>query len=209
MLLPASAVLFASSISPDRWGFLHSPNLPILPRVIATLLLLDLLRFSVHRAFHSVPALWRIHQVHHSDHDLDLTTGFRFHPLEGLLNQAALLLAIVILAPPPIGVLISELVLVAQNFLSHANVTITPALEAPLRYIFITPHLHRAHHSIEAEAQNSNFGTSFSCWDRLFRSYRHAPLTGDRETALGLREVDVRKSTELPYLLALPFRARP
>src|SRR5262249_41703854 len=145
----------------NRFGLLNRDWIPFPIRVVAAILLIDLMRYGLHWVEHAVPMLWRVHQVHHSDTDFDLSTGLRAHPLERLISFVSYQLVIVLLAPPPIAVLISEALSVGQTFLSHANASLPEWIDRPLRALFITPNMHRVHHSVEIPEQNTNFGDIF------------------------------------------------
>ena len=171
-------------------------------------MLLDLSRYWTHRAFHSVPFLWRIHEVHHSDPDYDVSTAGRFHPAEVLLEQAGYLLAIAILAPPVIAVFASELIALVLNLFAHANASLPGSLEGALRLAIITPDLHRIHHSEEVQEQQTNFGQTFTCWDRWFGTLANASATGEKERNTGIRELRNSGSLRLRFTLSEPFRRR-
>jgi len=203
----ALAVAFAMSNSP--WGVLNRLPLPLAVRVLLTCVLLDLFLYVNHHAQHSVPLLWRLHQMHHTDGDVDLSTGLRFHPGDVFLTQAAYLVVVAVLAPPPIGVLCAELFNLAQAMFSHGNVTLPPRLESMVRLVLVTPEFHRVHHSINAAEQRSNLGVLFSFWDRLFHTYRHKPEAGEEGLRFGLEEVTAAQSVQPLTMLALPFAAGP
>src|SRR5262249_52113170 len=141
-----------------------------LPRPIAWILaiaLLDFLRYAVHYGLHRVPLLWRVHRVHHSDPDLDLSTGLRAHPLQSLLYQACQILTVACFAPPVGAVITAECLFCFQSFFAHANARLPGPLEGVLRRFFVTPDMHRIHHSDRREEQDRNYGDLFPWWDRL------------------------------------------
>jgi sterol desaturase/sphingolipid hydroxylase (fatty acid hydroxylase superfamily) len=204
----ASAVVVAAGVATSHYGLLNHATIPFGVRCVAAVLLLDLYRYGQHYAYHAVPFLWRIHQVHHADPDYDWSTSLRLHPMEILLNQGVYLAVVAFLAPPAAAVLCLELVDVAQNTFVHANVAVPRWIDARLRRLLITPDLHRIHHSDEISDQNTNFGTVFPWWDRLFRTYRQEAALADK-MGIGLREVGIKDGASLVSMLAMPFRGVP
>ena len=120
-LFRVSPVIMAAAVANSRFGLLNKSWLPFPARCILAILVLDLVKYTVHWAHHSVSFLWRVHQVHHSDPDFDVSTGLRAHPIEVILMQGANLAAVAILAPPLLAVLIAELTSCFQSFFGHAN----------------------------------------------------------------------------------------
>jgi sterol desaturase/sphingolipid hydroxylase (fatty acid hydroxylase superfamily) len=201
-----SAVVVASAAGASRYGLLNREAIPYWVRCVVAVLLLDLVRYGQHYLYHAVPALWRIHQVHHADPDYDWSTSLRFHPGEVLLTQGLYLMVILLLAPPPLAVLCLELVDVVENIFVHTNVAIPGWIDAGLRRWLVTPDMHRIHHSDQFSEQNSNFGIVFPWWDRLFGTYRQEPAAGHDNMGVGLPEVDVRQGVGVIGMLILPFR---
>jgi len=216
-LLRGSPVVLAASLAGGGFGLLKSPELPLAARWIAALLLLDFVRYATHRAFHAVPFLWRVHQVHHSDPDFDVSTGLRFHPLEVLITHGSYLVAIVVLAPPAGAVLLSELLSTFQNLFEHANVSLPGPFQRWAGTVFFTPDTHRIHHSEEVSEQNRNFGQVFTCWDRLLHSYLGEPAAGKAAgkangrangrdgLVVGLRGYQNSRSLDIRFMLLQPF----
>lgn len=203
-----SGLALALSLQGDRFGLLH--HLPLSPFVSFGIgfLMLDLTHYATHRLLHSYGILWRVHRIHHSEDDLDATTGFRFHPAEALLAQGVPLLVIALLGLPASAVMAGELVALVQDFFTHANLSLPAPWERWLRALMITPGLHRTHHSEVIAEQNTNFGTVFSFWDRLFGTYLAEPADG-AEMRCGLTELKAGSSLNGFSLLALPFRPEP
>lgn len=172
LLIRLSPLVLAISLAQTSSGLLNQSWLPRPLQFVLALLLLDLVRYASHRLFHSLTPLWRIHEVHHSDPDYDISTALRFHPLEVAIDQALLLGAVFLLAPPPAAVFCSEVLSTLINSFVHANIALPPGWEKMIRSVFITPGLHRSHHSIDIAAQNTNFGQTFSFWDRLFDTFQ-------------------------------------
>ncbi len=165
---------------------------------------LDAVSYAWHRANHRLPLLWRFHQVHHGDTSFHVTTALRFHPGELLLALPVRLAAIIALGAPPAGVLAFELVFGAANLLEHGNFDLPPRIERIVRWVLVTPTLHRGHHSRERRELDTNFGTIFSLWDRLAGSLRS--LDADRSVATGLPNRRGAGGTSLYDWLVLPLR---
>jgi sterol desaturase/sphingolipid hydroxylase (fatty acid hydroxylase superfamily) len=156
---------------------------------------------------HAVPALWRLHRVHHADPDFDLTTGARFHPIEIILSMLIKFAAIAALGPPVVAVVIFEVTLNGMAMFNHGNVSLPPGVDRVVRWLLVTPDMHRVHHSVEADETNSNFGFNLSLWDRLMGTYRDQPRQGHDAMEIGLSSLqDPRITTRLPGMLMIPFR---
>jgi len=209
LLFRTTAVYVAIAVSGSRFGLLNHSSAPLLVRTIAGILILDLFQYGMHRLYHAVPALWRIHRVHHSDPELDLSTGLRHHPLEALLQQASLLAFVALLAPPAVSVFAIELLGLFQDFFTHANANLPTWVEKPLRAVLITPEMHRIHHADEMRDQNANLGEVFPWWDRLFGTYMEAPSAGADGIQIGLKGCQGPEAARLPFMLAEPFRSDP
>jgi sterol desaturase/sphingolipid hydroxylase (fatty acid hydroxylase superfamily) len=130
----------------------------------------------------------------------------RAHPIEVTLTQGANLVAVAILAAPPAAVLTAELFSCAQAFFSHANASLPGWLEKPVRWMFVTPDVHRVHHSEEVREQSRNLGEIFPWWDHLFRTYLEAPAAGQDRMLVGLKGFQNDKSLDLTFMLLHPFR---
>ena len=207
VVFPTTAVALALSAEANGWGVLNHLALPAWLEIAIAVAVLDMAIWLQHVMFHAVPALWRLHRVHHADLDYDLTTGARFHPIEILLSMLIKLAAILMLGPPAVAVLIFEVVLNATAMFNHGNVRMPLAFDRLLRLVVVTPDMHRVHHSIEARETNSNFGFNLSVWDRLFGTYKAQPDAGHERMTIGIREHrDEREVDRLPGMLALPFR---
>ena len=208
-LLRANSVVVALWAQHSPYGLFNRTATPFWLRCILSVLLLDLLRYGQHRLLHRSALLWRVHRVHHSDPDFDWATSLLFHPGEQLLTQAIYLSAIVVLAPPVAAVVGLELLMIAQNIFVHANVRVPDVVDRQLRRVFITPDMHRIHHSAEFAEQNANFGDVFPWWDRCFGTYVDTPAAGHEQMKLGLPEFGAPGGLNFVLLLALPFRRRP
>ncbi len=207
LIFPAAAVGVAAFAVERGMGLLAIYPLPPLLALVLAVVGLDLVIWVQHVLVHAVPALWRLHRVHHADLDYDLTTGARFHPLEILLSMLIKFAAILVIGPPVVAVVIFEVVLNATSMFNHANVRLPLGLDRRLRWVLVTPDMHRVHHSVEDDETNSNFGFNLSIWDRLFGTYRDQPRAGHEGMTIGIRDHrDHREVDQLPGMLALPFR---
>lgn len=199
-------VAAAAMVADSPWGLLNRPSLPFAVQFVAAILLLDLAHYLTHRLFHAVGFLWRIHEVHHSDADYDVSTSARFHPLEVIIGKGLYIAAIAILAPPLSAVFVAEIHTGLWNAFVHANIALPPRFEGILRWAFLTPDLHRVHHSLDVRDQNRNFGQSFIWWDWLWATYLPQSATGDSAPLTGVSGAPPDSS--LWALIAAPFRPR-
>ncbi len=150
--------------------------------------------------------LWRLHRVHHADLDYDVTTGARFHTIEIIISMIIKFATIALLGPPVVAVVIFEVMLNATAMFNHGNVGLPPRLDRVLRWVLVTPDMHRVHHSVEDDEANSNFGFSLTWWDRLFGTYREQPRAGHEGMTIGIHKYRDPKVVDLlPGMLALPF----
>ena len=184
-------------------GLLHS--LPPGVAIVAGILLLDVAIYWQHRLLHVLPLLWRLHRVHHADVGFDVTTAVRFHPFEIIVSMLIKLGLIAILGVPPIAVLLFELALNAGALFTHANFSLPPALDRKLRWLLVTPDMHRIHHSVHKDETNSNFGFHLSIWDRLFGSYRALARDGQENMTIGLDEFRQEREQTLRALLLILY----
>lgn len=208
-ILRISPVLAAVAVEDSSWGLLNRSWVPSWVQFPLTILLLDLVKYATHRLNHAVPWLWRVHQVHHSDPDFDVSTAARAHPFETLFTQASTLAMIAVVAPPPAAVFAGGLLAVTASFFEHANASLPRWLESGLRRCIVTPDLHRIHHSERMEEQWKNLGELFPWWDRMFGTYRDQPEGGADGLVVGLRGYQSRRSLELGPLLLAPFMGVP
>ncbi|MFA7387079.1 MAG: sterol desaturase family protein, partial [Thiohalobacteraceae bacterium] len=168
LVFPAAAVGMALFAREQGWGVLNYFEVPYVLAVIGAVLVLDFFIWLQHVMVHAVPALWRLHRVHHADLDFDVTTGARFHPIEILLSMGIKFAVIAVLGPPVLAVILFEILLNATSMFNHSNVRIPVGIDRVLRLFVVTPDMHRVHHSIEDDETNSNFGFNLPWWDRLF-----------------------------------------
>jgi len=205
LLFPTAALGMAAMVKDLGWGVLNVVSVPYWSAVLISIVVLDLAIYFQHVMFHALPALWRLHMVHHADLDLDVTSGSRFHPIEIVLSMFIKLGVISVLGPPLLGVLIFEVVLNALAMFNHANARIPLPLDRVLRWIIVTPDMHRVHHSVEKPEHNTNFGFNLSCWDRVLGTYKDQPAKGHEGMIIGLKSFRERSWQSLPRLLSMPF----
>jgi sterol desaturase/sphingolipid hydroxylase (fatty acid hydroxylase superfamily) len=209
LVAPGAAIAVAAAAEERGWGLLNALELPGWLAVLAAVALLDLAIWVQHVMFHAVPALWRLHRVHHSDLDVDATTGTRFHPLEILISVAVKCAAVAAIGAPAVAVFIFEVLLNATAVFNHANARIPAGVERWLRLFVVTPDMHRVHHSIAYNETNSNFGFNLPWWDRLFGTYRAQPAAGHERMTIGVDAFRTREDLRLDRLLVQPFRDTP
>jgi sterol desaturase/sphingolipid hydroxylase (fatty acid hydroxylase superfamily) len=206
LLIPTTAIGLAAYAQANGWGLFHFLPRSLWLTVPLSVIILDFVVYLQHILFHAVPALWRLHRMHHIDLDFDFTTGNRFHPVEILLSMAIKLTVIAALGAPPLGVLIFEVLLNACASFNHSNVLIPLHLDRILRWLVVTPDMHRVHHSVEEDETNSNFGFNLPWWDRLCGTYLAQPRMGHQQMEIGVRIFrDPGQCLSLPKMLKSPF----
>jgi sterol desaturase/sphingolipid hydroxylase (fatty acid hydroxylase superfamily) len=206
LLFPTTAVGLALVAEAKGWGLFHALALPMWVSVPVAVLALDLAIYLQHVLFHAVPALWRLHRMHHADLEFDVTTGARFHPIEILLSMGIKLGVIAALGAPAVAVLAFEVLLNATSMFNHSNVRMPVWFDRVLRLIVVTPDMHRVHHSIAARETNSNFGFNLPWWDRLFGTYRDQPAAGHEAMTIGIEQFRDPAEQRLDHMLTQPFR---
>ena len=208
IIFPVLPVGMAILADQREWGILNNLTLPHPLTVLLGIIFLDGVIYLQHVLFHHVPILWRFHRMHHTDLDLDVTSGNRFHPGEIVISMGIKLGAVVLFGPPAAAVLAFEIVLNATSMFNHGNIWIPLSLDRWLRLAVVTPDMHRVHHSVIPRETNANFGFNFPWWDRLCGTYRDQPEAGHAGMTIGLKEFRDQKDLTLPRLLILPFVRR-
>jgi len=205
LLFPVLGFSFAALCAQRGWGLLNYFTMPVWLKGAITVIVLDLIIYFRHCLGHHVPFLWRLHRLHHTDDDVDFTTALRFHPLDSVFNAAIELGLVAILGAVPMVLLVFNLLTNVIDFIIHANVRLPERLNRFIRMAFITPDMHRIHHSQRMKETNSNYGSVFSLWDRLFNTYVPEPQGGHEQMLSGLVEFSHPKHQTLPWMLAQPF----
>ena len=206
LVLPMSAVGLAILWEERGWGLLQALGSPHWISMIVSLLVLDLAIFGQHVMFHFVPVLWRLHRMHHADQEFDATTGIRFHPIEILLSMGVKFAVIAAFGTPAAAVFVFEVVLNATSMFNHGNVTIPKGWDRALRWVLVTPDMHRVHHSIVTRETNSNFGFNLPWWDYIFGTYVDQPAAGHDGMILGIDQFRTPEEQRLDRMLTQPFR---
>lgn len=206
LLFPIGAAGAALWSAKHGFGLLHRASWPAAVELVIAVVVLDLVIYGQHVLFHSVPALFRVHEVHHADIDFDVTLGSRFHPLEMLLSMGIKLGAVAVLGASVSAVIAFEIVLAVTSLFNHANLRLPAAIDRVLRWLVVTPAMHSIHHSADRADRDTNFGFSIPWWDRLFGTYR-ARASSDRP-AVGMPDLQFQTRQTLRWMLALPFRSR-
>lgn len=205
LVFPLAAVGMAGLAQEWQWGVLNRWETPYVLAFLASVVALDFIIYLQHVVFHALPPLWRLHMVHHADLDFDVTTGLRFHPLEILLSMAIKLTAVAIIGPPVEAVVAFEVLLNATSMFNHSNIRIPPRLDHVLRWLVVTPDMHRVHHSIDVSESNHNFGFNLPWWDRLCGTYQPRPAAGHEKMMIGLHRYRDVMQQSLYRLLVMPF----
>ncbi|MFT6658087.1 sterol desaturase family protein [Maritalea sp.] len=206
LTFPIVAVGLALMAEQKGWGLLNIFGAPGWLGFIVAVLALDLAIYLQHVMFHAVPALWRLHRMHHADLEFDVTTGLRFHPVEILLSMGIKLAVVAALGPPAVAVLVFEVLLNATAMFNHSNVRIPIGIDRVLRLLVVTPDMHRVHHSIHPVETNSNFGFNLPWWDRLLGTYRAQPREGHEEMTIGIEQFRTRRDLWIDRMLIQPVR---
>jgi sterol desaturase/sphingolipid hydroxylase (fatty acid hydroxylase superfamily) len=209
LLFPVAAVGMAVFAGEQGWGLFNYFQAPFWLGVTASLIVMDFFIWLQHVVVHAVPALWRLHRVHHADLDFDVTTGTRFHPLEIVLSMLVKFAVIALLGPPVVAVVLFEIILNATSMFNHGNVRLPESVDRFLRLVVVTPDMHRVHHSVEDDETNSNFGFNLPWWDYLLGTYRAQPRAGHRAMTIGIRTFRASHwCSWLPGMVAIPFVGR-
>ena len=206
LAFPTAAVGVALLAQAHGWGLFRALQAPGWLAIAASVIFLDLAIYLQHVLFHAVPALWRLHRMHHADLEFDVTTGARFHPVEILLSMAIKLGVVAALGAPAVAVLIFEVLLNATSMFNHGNVRLAGRLDSVLRWIVVTPDMHRVHHSVEPHETNSNFGFNAPWWDRMLGTYRAQPAAGHVQMIIGIDQFREPQELRLDRMLLQPFR---
>jgi sterol desaturase/sphingolipid hydroxylase (fatty acid hydroxylase superfamily) len=205
-LFPVAAVGAALLAQEAGWGLFNQAELQLAWSVPLTIVILDFSIWAQHLLFHRVPVLWRLHRMHHADLEIDASTGLRFHPIEIVLSMLIKIAIVLLLGAPAVAVLAFEVLLNATALFSHSNLRLPAQLDAALRWVIVTPDMHRVHHSWHPRETDSNFGFNLSWWDRLFGTYIDQPRDGHERMTIGLREFRDLSDLRLDRMLVQPFR---
>ena len=206
LLLAVGGVAVAACAASRDWGLFNALDISVWPAAIASVILLDLAVWAQHVATHKIPLLWRLHEVHHSDPDMDVLTGLRFHPAEIALSLFYKGAVILLIGAPVAAVIAFEIILNAGAMFSHSNLRLPRRVDRVLRLFTVTPDMHRVHHSVHVSESDSNYGFFLPWWDRLFRTYTDQPADGHDAMTLGVS--DAPTDQRLRKLLRRPLDPR-
>ena len=209
LIIPVALVKLAYEVQhTSQASLLQLPEMQALPlwtHYIIGFMVLDLVMYWQHRVFHRIKLFWRLHLMHHTDKEMDLSTGLRFHPLEYLFIVGFKMMGVVLIAPPAMVVVLYEVLFNAAAMFTHANLKLNPDLERSLRWVMVTPEMHRVHHSDIPSERNKNFGFLFSFWDRLLRTYQPFSRMSDRKIVPGVEEFWGPEYQTVQGMLLQPF----
>lgn len=204
--LMSAAAIGALALARQTPGLMTRLGVPYAGQIVVGFVVIDFsFGYLAHRAMHWSPTLWRAHRIHHCDPFVDATTALRNHPIEGVWRSTCLLAPAWALGIPAEVVLLHRLLTVVNGSLEHANVRLWPPLERALSLFWVTPNMHKVHHSRERVETDSNYGNLLSIYDRMLRTF--TPTDGAFTVVYGLDDVDPVRATSLRTLLAMPFRA--
>ena len=205
LAVPLAAIAAAAYAKAYGIGLLNQLDWANWLKIVVALLALDLAIWAQHLASHKVPIFWRLHQVHHADRDIDVTTAVRFHPVEIGLSMLWKIVVVLAIGAAPIAVFLFEVILNACAMFNHANIALPSWLDRALRLFIVTPDMHRVHHSVLGREHNTNYGFNLSLWDRLFRTYTAQPEGGHQGMTIGLAPYQSEAPTGFGWSIVLPF----
>ncbi|MEE9272688.1 MAG: sterol desaturase family protein [Robiginitomaculum sp.] len=208
LLFPIVAMGVAAYAAGKGYGLLNLISLPVWGHIVFSMIVLDMAIYWQHVAAHKIPMIWMFHKMHHADRDLDATSGTRFHPVEIAASMLYKMAIALILGPHVIGVLMFEIVLNVSAIFNHANVKLPLWLDRIVRTVFVTPDMHRVHHSIIGKEFTTNYGFNMSIWDKIFGTYTDQPSKGHDGMTLGLKEYQSDNPSHLIWCLLLPFKKK-
>ena len=206
IILPITIISVAVIAKDSHWGVFNLFTVPYWLAFIFSIILLDLIIYAEHILFHKFKFLWRIHRVHHTDKEFDATTALRFHPLEIIISNASKILAVILIGPPVVAVLIFEIILNTSAIFNHSNARINLFVDKYLRWLIVTPDMHRVHHSVIKTETDSNYGFYLPWWDRIFNTYQDQPGAGHDKMQIGQTEFLEKNTVNVVALLTQPFK---
>lgn len=205
--VPLVAMGVAEVGAAHQVGLLRMFELPLWIGVALSVVVLDFAIYAQHVASHKIPLLWRVHRVHHSDVDIDVTTAIRFHPIEIGLSMLFKCVLVLALGIDGFAVLLFEIILNGCAMFNHSNVALPGWLDRVMRLIIVTPDMHRVHHSVINRETDSNYGFNLAIWDRIFGTYIAQPERGHLEMEIGLKQYRGQENpTRFGWSFLLPFR---
>jgi len=206
VLMPIAVVGIALTAEQHGLGLFNIVVIANWLKLFLAIVLMDLALYLQHLVFHHVEYLWRLHRMHHADLDFDVTTGIRFHPLEIILSLLIKIIVVLLLGVPVVAVVLFEIILNITSLFNHANIAMPKKIDRLLRYIIVTPDMHRVHHSVIKTETNSNFGFNLPFWDYIFHTYQAQPSVGHQKMTIGLEYFRDKRELWLDRLLLQPFK---
>jgi len=206
LLFKTAAVGGALWATQEGVGLFNLIDAPYWLAFAVSVTVLDFAVWLSHWAVHKIPILWRVHRMHHSDIDFDVTTAIRFHPIEIILSMVWKYAIVLALGAPAAAVLVFEIILNGVSLFNHSNVKLSTGIDRILRLVIVTPDMHRVHHSTNMNETNSNYGFNFSFWDRIFKTYVDQPALGHDKMVIGLAKWQDDKPARLYWSLMVPFK---
>ncbi|MBT4762840.1 MAG: sterol desaturase family protein [Bdellovibrionaceae bacterium] len=205
-ILPVTAVFVAQQCQANDIGILNYLNIGGSLNILLTVIALDFFIWLQHVVVHAVPMFWRLHRVHHTDLDYDVTTGARFHPIEILMSMMVKIGVISFLGPSAEGVILFEVILNGSAMFNHSNIQFPKWVDKWLRYILVTPNMHRIHHCVGENETNSNFGFCLAWWDLIFDTHMWNAKQPDDKFVIGLDTIrDPKDCVNYWGLFKTPF----
>lgn len=204
-LVPILPYFLSIKLQENGMGLFNKIEVPYAFSILLTVLIFDLVIYLQHIAFHYIPWACELHRVHHTDLDLDVTTGIRFHPLEILFSVFIKLGIVLLLGPTPESIIFFEILLNATSLFNHSNISLPHRFDAILRLLIVTPNMHSVHHSVDPAETNTNFGFNFPWWDKIFKTYKEQQVHGPKDYTIGLNEFRDPGKLTLLKLIKLPF----
>jgi len=204
MLLNLTLALGAAYVAQSGIGLLPLLGVGAIASFVIALVALDAATYLVHRLLHEVPLLWRVHLVHHIDNAVDATTAFRQHPIEGILRFGFIAVTAWSLGAPPAAIAVYRLLGALNSVLEHSNIRVPRALDRAVVWLWVTPDLHKVHHSRDQAETDSNYANLFSFFDRLFGTF--TPSSRGPFVRYGIKGYDAREHQSIGAVLWLPFQ---
>ncbi len=203
------AIISAVSILQPESPLLKHFQVSDLTSFFIAFLIFEFIAYWIHRAYHRVPFLWRIHVIHHSDVEVDVTTSHRHHPFEMMINVLIMTPIVVAIGAPFIIVALFVFLQTAVNLISHNNIPFPAKLDRLLRLFIVTPDFHRMHHSTDRKFTDSNYGVVTPWFDYLFKTATYKPSEEVSSMEYGLETLRKPKDNRLDKLLVTPFTYKP
>jgi len=195
-------------VSPLEIFSISRLNMPKPINFLMSILIIDFFHYLIHRLHHSIPMLWRLHRVHHSDKNVNSITTFLHHPFETASTFFIGISMYVIFDIPVVAILCHSIFMVIHSPFSHTTLSVPKHIEKILSYLIITPSFHRIHHSRDMKEGNSNFGNIFPFWDKLFGTYIPKTYTQMRTIKFGINLRESPDANSLKEYLINPFIRR-